>query len=141
MRFLDANVFVYAYHKPGKQLGAREGSMKERAKEIIRGVSEGKEEVLTSVVHVGEVVNVLKHGMPLGRLVVVVRGLFMLDTVKVVGVSREVFFAAVELGEDLKLEANDALTVDVMRSNGVREIYSFDEDFDRVEGIVRLPQY
>lgn len=46
-----------------------------------------------------------------------------------------------ELGEDLKLEANDALTVDVMRSNGVREIYSFNEDFDRVEDIVRLPQY
>jgi len=89
-------------------LGAREGSMKERAKEIIRGVSEGKEEVLTSVVHVGEVVNVLKQGMPLERLVVVVRSLFMLDNVKVVGVSREAFFAAVELGEDLKLEANDA---------------------------------
>ena len=33
------------------------------------------------------------------------------------------------------------LTVDVMRSNGVREIYSFDEDFDRVEGIVRLPRF
>jgi len=141
MRFLDANVFVYAYYKPGKQLGARERSMKERAQEIIRGVSEGKEEVLTSVVHVSEVVNVLKHGMPLERLVVVVRGLFMLDNVKVVGVSREVFFAAVELGEDLKLEANDALAVDVMRSNGVREIYSFDEDFDRVEGIVRLPRF
>jgi hypothetical protein len=97
--------------------------------------------VSTSVVHVSEVVNVLKHGMPLERLVVVVRGLFMLDNVKVVGVSREVFFAAVELGEDLKLEANDALAVDVMRSNGVREIYSFDEDFDRVEGIVRLPRF
>ena len=141
MRFLDANVFVYAYYKPGKQLGARERLMKERAKEIIRGVSEGREEVLTSVVHVSEVVNVLRHGMPLERLVVVVRGLFMLDNVKVVGVTREAFFAAVELGEDLKLEANDALAVDVMRSNGVQEIYSFDEDFERVEGIVRLPQF
>lgn len=54
------------------------------------------------------------------------------------GVTREAYFVAAELGDDLKLEANDASAVDVMRSNGVREVYSFDEDFDRIEGITRL---
>ena len=39
----------------------------------------------------------------------------------------------------MKLEANDALAVDVMRLNNIREIYSFDEDFDQIEGITRLP--
>jgi predicted nucleic acid-binding protein len=39
----------------------------------------------------------------------------------------------------LRLEANDALAVDVMRLNGVTEIYSFDEDFEKIEGITRLP--
>jgi len=40
---------------------------------------------------------------------------------------------------DLMLTSNDALAIDVMRLNNIREIYSFDEDFDQIEGIVRLP--
>ncbi|MEM2971294.1 MAG: type II toxin-antitoxin system VapC family toxin [Candidatus Bathyarchaeia archaeon] len=59
---------------------------------------------------------------------------------KINGVSKEAYFAATELGDDLKLDPNDALAVDVMRLNGINEIYSFDEDFDKVEGIRRLPK-
>ena len=42
MRFLDANVFVYAYYKPKRQLTQKEKQMKEQAKKIISGVSQGK---------------------------------------------------------------------------------------------------
>jgi predicted nucleic acid-binding protein len=63
----------------------------------------------------------------------------MLDNVKIMGITREAYFAAAELGDDLKLEANDALAVDIMRLNDIKEIYSFDEDFDQIEGITRLP--
>jgi len=139
MRFLDANVFIYAYYKPKKQLTQKEKQMKEHAKKIISGVSQGKEEVIMTVVHVSEIVNILKHGMPLDQLTTIVRGLFMLDNVKIMSVTREAYFAATELGADLKLEANDALAVDVMRLNNIKEIYSFDEDFDQIEGITRLP--
>ena len=139
MRFLDANVFIYAYYKPKKQLTQKEKQMKEHAKKIISGVSQGKEEVIMTVVHVSEIVNILKHGMPLDQLTTIVRGLFMLGNVKIMGVTREAYFAATELGDDLKLEANDALAVDVMRLNNIKEIYSFDEDFDQIEGITRLP--
>jgi len=140
MRFLDANVFIYAYYKPKKQLSQKEKGMKERAKQIISSVSQGKEEVMMTVVHLSEIVNILKHGMPLDQLTNVIRGLFMLDNVRIHGVTREAYFAATELGDDLKLEANDALAVDVMRLNDIKEIYSFDEDFDQIEGIIRLPK-
>lgn len=139
MRFLDANVFIYAYYKPRRQLTQKEKQMKEHAKKIISGVSQGKEEVTMTVVHLSEIVNILKHGMPLDQLTLIVRGLFMLDNVKIMGVTKEAYFAAAELGDDLKLEANDALAVDVMRLKGIREVYSFDEDFDRIEGVARLP--
>lgn len=141
MRFLDANVFIYAYYKPKKQLTQKEKQMKEHAKKIISGVSQGKEEVIMTVVHVSEIVNILKHGMPLDQLTTIVRGLFMLDNVKIMSVTREAYFAATELGDDLKLEANDALAVDVMKLNNIKEIYSFDEDFDQIEGITRLPPH
>jgi len=140
MRFLDANIFIYAYYKPKKQLTQREKQMKERAKQIISNVSQGKEEVTITVVTLSEIVNILKHGMPLDQLTKIIRGIFMLDNVKIHGVTREAYFAAAELGEDLRLEANDALAVDVMRMNNIEEIYSFDEDFDQIEGISRLPK-
>ena len=140
MRFLDANVFVYAYYKPKRQLSQKEKQMKEYAKKIISDMSEGKEELLTTVVHLAEVVNILKHGMPLEPLNNLVLGLFMLDNLRIYGVSREAYFAATELGDDLRLESNDALAVDVMRRNNVKEIYSFDEDFNGIEGISRLPK-
>jgi predicted nucleic acid-binding protein len=139
MRFLDANVFIYAYYKPKKQLTQKERQMKEKAKAIITNVSQGKEEVLTTVVHLSEIVNILKHGMPQNQLTVIIRGLFMLDNVTIMGVTREVYFAANELGDDLKLEANDALAVDMMRMHNINEIYSFDEHFNQIDGITRLP--
>jgi len=140
MKFLDANVFIYAYYKPKKQLTQKERQMKESAKKIVSEVSQGKEEVVTTVVHISEMVNILKHGVSLERLTNLVMGLFMLDNIKIYGVSREAYFAAAELGGDLKLESNDALAVDIMRINDIKEIYSFDEDFDQIEGIMRLPK-
>jgi len=141
MKFLDANVFIYAYYKPKRQLTAKEKQMKELSQKIVSDVSHGKEQVITTVVHVSEVVNILKHRMPAELLTAVVQGLFMLDNVKILGVSAEAYFAATELGKDLKLEANDALAVDVMKQNDINEVYSFDEHFDNVEGIVRLPAF
>jgi len=140
MRFLDANIFVYAYYRPRRELTERERLMKNEAKRIIKGISEGEVEVLTTVVHMSEAVNILKHGMPLEHLIKVILGLFMLDNVKVLGVRRDTYFAAAELGGDLKLDPNDALAVEVMRLGGIDEIYSFDEDFEKVEGIAKLPK-
>lgn len=139
MRFLDANVFIYAYYKPKRQLTSKEKQMKEHAKKIVSNVSQEKEEVLLTVVHVSEIVNILKHGMPLDQLTTIIRGLFMLDNVRIMDVTREAYFAATEIGDDLKLEANDALAIDIMRQNGIKEIYSFDEDFDKIGDITRLP--
>jgi len=141
MKFLDANIFIYAYYKPNRQLAAKEKHMKEFSKKIISDISDGKEDVLTTVVHLSEVVNILKHRMAIELLDAIVQGLFMLDNVKILGVSAECYFAATELGKDLKLEANDALAVDVMRQNDICEILSFDEHFDNIEGILRLPAF
>jgi|GEM_PF-3332323 predicted nucleic acid-binding protein len=45
--------------------------------------------------------------------------------------------AETELSEDLKTEPDGAIAVDVMRQNGITEIYSYDEDFDNIENITR----
>ena len=139
MKFLDANLFIYAYYAPKKQLTDKEKKMKEFSKKIISDISDGKEDVLTTVVHLSEIVNILKNSLSSEQLARLIRGLFMLGNVKIVGVSAEAYLAAVELGEELKLEANDALAVDIMLQNDINEIYSFDGHFDNLEGILRLP--
>jgi predicted nucleic acid-binding protein len=139
MRFLDANIFIYAYYKPKKQLTEKEHQMKQHAKTIISNISKGKEDIMLTVVHVSEAANILKHGMPQDQLTTIIRGLFMLDNVKIMDVTKDAYFAATELGEDLKLEPNDALAVDIMRQNNIEEIYSFDEHFNKLDGITRLP--
>ena len=104
MKFLDTNVFVYAYYKPKRQLSEKELQMKMLSKKIISDVSSGKVEVITTVVHVSEVANILKHGLSLEQLTVLIQGLFMLDNVKVLGVSAEEYFAAAELAEESRLK-------------------------------------
>jgi uncharacterized protein len=140
LRFLDANIFIYAYYKPKKMLTEKEQEMKEQARRIIQSVSEGKEEVMTTVVHISEIVNILKKGMAKDLLYQTILGLFMLDNVTIIDATKDAYFAAVALGEDFKLEPNDALAIDVMRQNNVSEIYSFDEHFDNIDGVTRLPK-
>lgn len=74
MKFLDANVFIYAYYKPRKELTEKEKQMKEQAKKIVTDISQGREQAITTVVHLSEIVNILKHGMPLDQLTNVIRG-------------------------------------------------------------------
>ena len=139
-RFLDANIFIYAYYKPKKPLNQKEKQMKEQAKKIITNISQAKEEVTTTVIRISEIVNILKHGLKVEELNKLILGLFMLDNIKIKSITREQYLAATELAEELELESNDALAVDTMKQDGITEIYTFDEDFDNVEGITRLPK-
>ena len=139
MRFLDANIFIYAYYRPKKQLTEKEEAMKDQAKKIVSNISQGKEQVTTTVVHISEIVNILKNGIPQNQLTQIILGLFMLNNVKIMDVTKDAYFAAAELGEDLKLEPNDALAIDIMRQNEIAEIYTFDEHFTNIDGIIKLP--
>ena len=58
MRFIDANLFIYAVLKP-KSLPAAVLQKKTAAKEIFLRVNDG-EPVLTTTVHLSEVANVLE---------------------------------------------------------------------------------
>jgi len=140
MKFLDANVFIYAYYKPKRKLTEREKKLKEEAKRIISDISEGREKAATTVVHLSEIVNILKHGMTPKELTDFILGLYFLDNLEIYGVSEAEYFAAAELAADLKIDPNDALAIDFMRRNGIEEIYSFDKDFEGKDGIKRLPK-
>jgi len=43
------------------------------------------------------------------------------------------------VAKELILDPNDALAVVIMEEKRVREIYSFDSDFNKIESIERIP--
>ncbi len=139
MRFLDANVFIYAFYKPKRKLTEEQALMKERAKEIIKKLMNGSENFLTSVVHISEMVNILKKVLPLKDLSLILSTLYCLENLEIVDITKEEYMLAIELMNEYKMDPNDCLAIYIMNKRGIKEIYSFDRDFDNVEGIARLP--
>jgi len=138
MRFLDANLFIYAYYKPKHELTEKQKEIKEKAKEIIRRINEGEEEI-TTVVHLSEISNILKRALSTEDLYSLLIGLFSLDNVRIVDVTEGDYLSAIELMSELKMDPNDCLAVEVMKREGINEIYTFDKGFDGVAGMIRVP--
>jgi uncharacterized protein len=139
VRFLDSNVFIYAYYKPKHQLSDLEQRMKSLSKNIITNMSTGKESVVTTVVHLSEVANILKHSFSPRELGEMMQAIF--EYADVMGVSRDKYLEASELALELDLDPNDTLAYQTMKEKGLLEIYSFDQGFERIEGIKRLPAF
>lgn len=137
MRFLDANIFIYAYYRPRKELSEKARWVKEESKRILKRINDG-EEVVTTVVHLSEVNNFLKKSMDMASLQDLFLELYSLENFKVVDVSAEDYLAAVAMMAETGLDANDCLALKVMRDMGIAEMYSFDRGFERF--VRRLPQ-
>ena len=115
MRFLDSSVFLHAYLKPRRKLKPIEEKIKVKAKEIIKKVNSGEEEVYMTVVHLSEVVNIIESHIGL------------LESIS--SISRKHY-----------VSINDALAYVKMKENGIDEIYSFNKHFKNLPGIKVLPK-
>ena len=76
MRFVDANVFIYAVLKPRRKLNEREQRIKDSAKKIFERINRG-EEVVTTVLHLSEVANVLEDAVNLSFSVSFIRDILL----------------------------------------------------------------
>ena len=139
-KFLDANVFIYAFYRPRKRkLDPTARALKALAKDIIRSISRGDEKVVTSVVHVSEVCNIVKQSLPVTEVASLAHSIITAKYIEVLDVSAELYKDAIAVGLNYGLEPNDALAVLLMERLGIREIYTFDKDFDVVEWLTRYP--
>ena len=136
-RFVDASVFVHAYLRVRRALQAHEVRLKERAQAIVRRINTG-EAVVTSVVHLAEVANLLEGWMDLEDAQAIQLGLLRRDAVEVLAVDRDDVAESVSFGSEVSLGTSDALAVVLMRRQGLREVYSFDRDFDRCADVRRI---
>ena len=110
-RFIDSNVFVYAFVKP-RVADQKVSEMKEKAREIISRIERGEERVVATVVHLSEVANVVEALTNLTTSLEVVENI--MDAVEVRDVRAEDYMEALVVAKREMISVNDALAYVVM---------------------------
>ena len=130
MRFIDANLFIYAVLKPRKPLPAATAQKKTAAKEIFLRVNEG-EPVMTTTVHLSEVANVLEDAAGIGFACDLLSVVMAKPSIEVRPVSADDYRESIQRAQKYSVSINDALALMVMEEQGIDEIYTFDRHFER----------
>jgi len=131
MRFVDANVFIYAILKPKRELGEKEKGIKKDAKEILGRINRG-EKVITSTVHVSEISNILEDAVNLSFSISFIRDLIARWNITIEPVDKASYIIAVVLANEKKISINDAIAYQIMQKRSIKDIYSFDKHFDNL---------
>jgi len=139
MRFIDANIFIYAVVKPKGEITKDIADIKSRAKAIVKRIDEG-EPVLTSVVHLSEVANVLEGHLTPEDLNKYFNSILYRENITVCAVDHGLYRLANESFLVYGIGLNDAVASILMKQEGISEIYSFDTHFDKIAGVKRLTQ-
>ncbi len=134
MRFLDTNIIL-------RYLTGDDPAKASACFDLFQRLKEGSEVVVTCEAIITEVVYVLssRAHYDLSRADIGAR-LVPLLAVRGLRLARKrLYLRALDLyvAHSL-LDFEDALTIAYMESEGIRELYSYDTDFDRVAGVVRI---
>jgi predicted nucleic acid-binding protein len=134
VRFVDANIFLryLVDSDPGKAQACRD---------LFRRVQAGDEVATTSEVIVAEVAYVLRsrahYGLAPAEIAERLRPLLALRGLKLD--HKTACLRALEVWEaHPKLDFEDATIVAHLERQGETEVYSYDRDFDGVEGVARV---
>jgi len=135
MKFLDSSVFLHAYLRPRRKLKPEEEELKKRAKKIIERIDSSEEDVLTTVIHVSEIVNMIESWLGLKESLSILARFLSLRNISIVGVSESDYEEALTISIHYNISVNDAIAYLKMKENNINEIYTFDKHFKNLPGI------
>lgn len=109
-----------------------------RSRELLKRVQDGEETIVLPEVVISDIVWTLRsfYRWPADRICSFIRSLLALKGVHVT--RREVLLQALDIFADFNVDFSDALIAAEMLWTGLAEIYSYDQDFDRMPGLRRL---
>ena len=122
--------------KPERQLQPSELQIKENAKRILDRIQNG-ESATTSTSHITEIANVLEARMENADAMRVLRSIAALEHLIIMPVERQHVVTASIVASEMGLGFNDTLAYILMLENEITEIYSFDNDFNRIQEITK----
>lgn len=130
-RFLDTNILL-RYLTRDDEAKARQSLA------LLQRVERGEEQVETSTIVVFETVYILQRLYRVSRAQIgsLVGNIIQMPGVRLPG--KNLCLTALGFYVDHNISFADAYHAVLMRSRGIAEIYSWDKDFDKLEGIVRV---
>lgn len=130
MRFVDANVFIYVLVKSPKEAY-------ETSKQILKRIENG-EEALTNTAVIQEVVDWLEYNNRKREVKSFITAINSYLTMNKINTAWDDMLTALDDMEKHDIDFVDALTLQTMKKNNIKEIYSNDTDFDRIKWIKRI---
>ncbi|MDT7887169.1 MAG: PIN domain-containing protein [Thermoproteota archaeon] len=137
VRFLDSSVFLHAYLKPKRELNDAEKEIKKKAINILENIERG-EEVVTSTVHISEVLNIIEARLGLDAAIRLLEDLLAMENIRIEKVDKKDYEEALVLSSRYKISPNDAIACVISLRMNISEVYSFDKHFDSVPFIKRI---
>ena len=135
MKFVDSNVLIYALLKPKKEPDGKVAEIKMRSLEILKRIQDG-ERVATTVVHLSEVANVIASRNSVRMSAEFVKEFMSLKNVDVFEISPRDYLKASLIALEKEIDVNDALAYLKMKERGIKEIYTFDRHFKKLNLVV-----
>jgi predicted nucleic acid-binding protein len=137
VRFLDSSVFLHAYLKPKRELNDTEKEIKKKAINILENIERG-EEVVTSTVHISEVLNIIEARLGLDAAIRLLEDLLAMENIRIEKVDKKDYEEALVLSSRYKISPNDAIACAISLRMNISEVYSFDKHFDSVPFMKRI---
>src|SRR5512135_672523 len=130
-RFLDTNILMRYFTRDDEHKAAA-------ALALLRRIQAGTEQVTTSPLVLFEVVFLLErtYQLPEDRVADAVLSVLTLPGVKLA--NKTLWRTAFQVHLTYPIDFADAYNTAVMQRTGVSEIYTWDEDFDRIPGLTRV---
>jgi predicted nucleic acid-binding protein len=130
-RFLDTNILL-------RYLTRDDEAKAEAALAILLRVERGEERVVTSPMVVFETVFTLERSYRVERSLIKDRVEAIIRMRGLQLASKQLYYRALELYVAHNISFADAFNAALLKTRGLSEIYSWDEDFDHMEGITRI---
>ncbi len=130
MRYLDANIFIYILDE------SSEKTFQEISERILKRIQD-EESVVTSFITLMEVFWWCEKHLK-GKLKEIYETISSYEGLNIINVTFNLLDNVMSYKKRYGLELNDCITLALMGQLGISEIYSNDEDFDKVEWVKRV---
>lgn len=133
MQFVNTNIFI-------RYLTGDDPEKSGRCRQLFKLAQSGDAEITTSESVVAEVVYVLSsnqmYGLSRQEIYDRLYAILALQGLKLS--HKRTYFRALQLYRDHNIDFEDAMSAASMERQGIDELYSYDQDFDKIETVSRI---
>jgi len=131
MRFIDTNLFIRYFTRDDEEKA-------QKALALLRRVERDKERITTSPLVIFETIFTLEsfYRVPKKEIKELILPILKLKGLKLS--NKEIYEESLDVHVRKNISFTDAFNSVYILKKGIKEIYSYDEDFDEIEGIKRV---